>query len=169
MRGAVSRGAGPGPRRGGGAGARCIPPTKPTSGLQDGCTQLVKANLRVLPARRTPWAGLLPLAPLADPVSRGQTQESVPAPSPATSWTGGRQATTNLPSLQGQWSPGCQPSRTQGQEPCLEGTGQPWAARTTLETEKQEAWPTPRYTYPKYLVQGPQFLSALLQGPARAM
>lgn len=74
-------------------------PTKPTSGLQDGCTQLIKAKLRVLPSGRTPWAGLLPLAPLADPVSRGQTQESVPAPSPATSWTGGRETGHHRPSI----------------------------------------------------------------------
>lgn len=67
-------------------GRRPLHPTKLTSGLQDSCSQLLKAELRILPAAGTPWAGLRPPAPLADPVSRRQKQESVPIPSYFPGW-----------------------------------------------------------------------------------
>lgn len=51
---------------------RSLYPTQLTPGLQDGCTQFLKAKLWALPARRTPWSSLHPLVPLADPISVGQ-------------------------------------------------------------------------------------------------
>lgn len=67
---------------GGGVGVLSASPEL-TSGLQDGCTQLLEAKLWALPARGAPWAGLHPLVALPDPASGGAEQMPVPLPSPS--------------------------------------------------------------------------------------
>ena len=67
-----------GPRRG--QSEPSLPQTQLTSGPWDGCTYFLKVKLWALPVEWTPWAGPHLLAPLADPVSARQKQESVPFP-----------------------------------------------------------------------------------------
>lgn len=138
-------------------------PTKLTSGLQDGCTQLLEVKLRILPAAGTPWAGLRPLAPLADPVSRRQKQESVPVPSCFPGWReeDGPPA-FHLPRVNGWFG------RTPRPGAMLSGCRAAGTPRTAMEAENQEAWPAPQHTHPhKDSVQSPPLLPANPQGPAR--